>query len=73
MFMGIPMMMHSDTPETDRRVGLGSSSVTEIRLIRVGALITADGVLLSEVRGVKEVVRCLLEGRQHEDALLHFG
>ncbi len=34
---------------------------------------TADGVLLSEVGGVEEMISRFLEGGQHEDALLHFG
>lgn len=35
--------------------------------------LTTDGILLSEVRGVEEMVSCFLKGGQHEDALLHFG
>lgn len=35
--------------------------------------LTTDGILLSEVGGVEEMISCFLEGGQHEDALLHFG
>lgn len=34
---------------------------------------TADGVLLSKVGGIEEVVGCFLKGGQHQDTLLHFG
>ena len=34
---------------------------------------TVDGVFLSVVSRVEEVVRGLLEGGQHQDGLLHLG
>ena len=75
MFIGMPMMMHSDTPESGRQEVLSPNiqSILVNLIKKMKHEFTANRVFLSEVGGVKEMIGCFLEGGQHEHTLLHFG
>lgn len=70
IFIGMPIIMHSDTPETGRWQMM--TMKTSKSLIAAETL-TADRILLSKIGGVEKMVGCFLKRGQHEDALLHLS
>lgn len=71
MFIGIPMMMHSDTPEDQQHTGHKVVGLQGFNQKKQN--FTADRVLLSKVGSIKQMVGGFLKGGQHEDALLHLS